>query len=49
VGAGYQFPHGQSLLLTYRNLSYYGFALEPPIQLQRVSLGGPLLGYTMNL
>jgi len=49
VGAGYEFPHGQSLLLTYRNLSYYGFAETPPIQLQRVSLGGPLLGYRFNI
>jgi hypothetical protein len=46
-GAGYAFNHGQTLLLAYRALTYEGFA--PISHVQRLSMHGPLLGYTFNL
>lgn len=46
-GGGYAFPHGQSLVLLYRDLNYYGF--PSTAHTQRLNLGGPLLGYTFNL
>ncbi len=46
-GAGYTFNHGQSLLVVYRALSYFGFT--PSSNVQKLSLYGPLLGYTFNL
>lgn len=46
-GAGYAFNHGQTLLVAYRALTYEGFA--PISHVQRLSMHGPLLGYTFNL
>lgn len=46
-GAGYAFNHGQTILLVYRDLSYYGFA--PSATVQRLTFSGPLIGYTFNL
>lgn len=46
-GAGYAFSHGQTLLLAYRSLSYDGFS--PVSHVQKLTLSGPLLGYTFNL
>jgi hypothetical protein len=47
TGAGYAFNHGQTLVLLYRDLSYWGF---PPIsRVQKLTMSGPLLGYTFNL
>jgi hypothetical protein len=46
-GAGYAFTHGQSLVVLYRQLDYYGF--PSTAHTQRLDLGGPLLGYTFNL
>ncbi len=46
-GAGYAFTHGQSLVVLYRQLEYYGFPLTA--HAQRMDLGGPVLGYTFNL
>ncbi|HEY2473764.1 MAG TPA: hypothetical protein VGI19_03090 [Candidatus Cybelea sp.] len=46
-GAGYEFNHGQTLVATYRALNYNSF--PPNRHVQRLSLGGPLLGYTFNL
>jgi hypothetical protein len=46
-GAGYAFPHGQSFVLLYRQLDYYGF--PDTAHVQRLDLGGPVLGYTFNL
>lgn len=46
-GGGYAFSHGQSLVLLYRQLDYYGFPATA--HTQRLDLGGPLLGYTFNL
>jgi hypothetical protein len=46
-GGGYVFDHGQSIVALWRALNYNGF---PPIaHVQKMSLGGPLLGYTFNL
>jgi hypothetical protein len=46
-GAGYAFPHGQTLIALWRALNYNAF---PPISpVQKMSLAGPLLGYTFNL
>jgi hypothetical protein len=47
AGAGYTFDHGQSLLLVYRSLNYDSFTAGSPIQ--KLSLSGPLLGYTFQL
>lgn len=46
-GAGYAFPHGQSFVVLYRDLQYYGF--PSTAHTQRLNLGGPVLGYTFNL
>jgi hypothetical protein len=46
-GVGYAFNHGQSFIATYRTLNYYGFAGDAPIR--KLSLYGPLLGYTFGL
>jgi hypothetical protein len=46
-GAGYAFPHGQTLVALYRQLNYYGF--PSTAHTQRMDLGGPVLGYTFNL
>jgi len=46
-GAGYAFNHGQTLLLAYRDLGYFGFA--PSSHVQQLTLAGPLLGYTFNI
>lgn len=46
-GAGYTFNHGQSLIVLYRDLSYNSFA--PISAVQKLSMYGPLLGYTFNL
>jgi hypothetical protein len=47
TGAGYTFNHGQTLVALYRTLNYY--ALPPVSNLQKLSMYGPLLGYTFNL
>ncbi|MGP8101913.1 MAG: hypothetical protein ACLQHL_14330 [Candidatus Cybelea sp.] len=47
TGAGYAFNHGQTLLLTYRTLNYFGFA--PNVAVQKFNMSGPLFGYTFNL
>jgi hypothetical protein len=46
-GAGYAFNHGQTLLFAYRTLNYNSFA--PISHVQKLSMAGPLLGYTFNL
>jgi hypothetical protein len=46
TGAGYVFGHGQSLLLLYRALNYN--SLTSTTNVQRFTLSGPLLGYTIN-
>lgn len=46
-GAGYAFNHGQSIILLYRDLTYTGFS--PISHVQKLSMYGPLLGYTFNL
>jgi hypothetical protein len=45
-GAGYTFDHGQSLLIVYRALSYTD--LPPVSPVQKLSMYGPLLGYTFQ-
>jgi len=47
TGLGYGFNHGQTLLFTYRSLNYDDFS--PDRHTQKLSLYGPLLGYTFNL
>jgi hypothetical protein len=46
-GVGYAFNHGQTLLLAYRALTYEGFS--PISHVQRLTMHGPLLGYTFTL
>jgi hypothetical protein len=46
-GAGYAFNHGQTLVVLYRDLTYTSFA--PVSHVQRLSMYGPLLGYTFGL
>ncbi len=47
TGGGYAFNHGQTLLFTWRSLNYYSF---PPVsRVQKLTMSGPLLGYTFNL
>jgi hypothetical protein len=46
-GAGYTFNHGQSILLTWRQLDYNAFPADYTVQ--KLTMGGPLLGYTMHL
>lgn len=46
-GAGYAFPHGQSILALWRALNYNTF---PPVShTQKLSMGGPLLGYSFGI
>src|SRR5579862_794095 len=46
-GAGYAFPHGQSILALWRALNYNSF---PPVShTQKLSMGGPLLGYSFGI
>ncbi len=47
TGAGYAFNHGQTILLAYRSLNYYGFPAGSLVQ--KLTMGGPLLGYTFQL
>jgi hypothetical protein len=47
TGAGYAFDHGQTLLVAWRALNYNEFF--PTSHVQKLSLGGPLLGYTFDL
>jgi hypothetical protein len=47
TGAGYTFNHGQTLIALYRTLNYYGF--PPTSNVQKLTMSGPLLGYTFNL
>jgi hypothetical protein len=47
TGVGYGFNHGQTLIALWRALNYYDFL--PESHTQRLSMGGPLLGYTFNL
>ena len=46
-GAGYAFNHGQTLVAVFRSLNYYGFSSSSPVQ--KLSMWGPLLGYTFGL
>jgi hypothetical protein len=46
-GAGYAFPHGQTFVALWRALNYNSF--PPTSHTQKLSLAGPLLGYTFNL
>lgn len=46
-GVGYGFNHGQTLVATYRSLSYNAF--PPTARIQKMNLYGPLLGYSFNL
>lgn len=46
-GGGYAFPHGQSILALWRALNYNSF---PPVShTQKLSMGGPLLGYSFGI
>ncbi len=47
TGAGYAFPHGQTFVALWRALNYNSF--PPTSHTQKLSLAGPLLGYTFNL
>ncbi|MGA8533460.1 MAG: hypothetical protein WB615_05075 [Candidatus Tumulicola sp.] len=47
TGAGTAFNHGQTLLLVWRSLNYSGFPANSTVQ--KLSMGGPLIGYTFNL
>jgi hypothetical protein len=46
-GAGYAFPHGQTIIALWRALNYNDFT--PVSTVQKLSLAGPLLGYTFSL
>jgi len=46
-GAGYTFNHGQSFIVLYRQLDYYGFPATAAVQ--KLSFGGPLIGYTFPI
>jgi len=46
-GAGYAFPHGQTFVALWRALNYNQF--PPTAHVQKMSLAGPLLGYTFNI
>lgn len=46
-GGGYAFNHGQTLIVLYRDLTFTGFA--PTAHVQKLSMYGPLLGYTFQL
>jgi hypothetical protein len=47
TGAGTAFNHGQTLLLVWRTLNYNAFPSTAHVQ--KLSMGGPLLGYTFQL
>ena len=47
TGAGYAFNHGQTLVVDWRSLNFYGFT--PVSRVQKVTMYGPLLGYTFNI
>jgi hypothetical protein len=47
TGAGYAFNHGQTLIALWRALDYYDFSPVSPVQ--KLTLGGPLLGYTFDI
>jgi hypothetical protein len=46
-GAGYAFDHGQTLQLAWRSLNYYGLPSNSAVQ--KLTMGGPVLGYTFGL
>ncbi|MGA8576360.1 MAG: hypothetical protein WB609_11855 [Candidatus Cybelea sp.] len=46
-GAGYAFPHGQTIIALWRTVDYNAF--PPGAHVQKFDLSGPLLGYTFNL
>jgi len=46
-GPGYVFDHGQTIILAYRTLNYNTFPQNSPVQ--KLSMYGPLLGYTFQL
>jgi hypothetical protein len=46
-GAGYAFNHGQTFVALWRALNYNEF--PPTAHVQKMSLAGPLLGYTFNI
>ncbi len=46
-GFGYAFNHGQTLLAAYRALNFNSF--EPNVHTQRLTMAGPLLGYSFGL
>ncbi|MBV8067002.1 MAG: hypothetical protein JO113_03415 [Candidatus Eremiobacteraeota bacterium] len=46
-GFGYAFNHGQTLVAVYRALNFNGFT--PVDHVQRLTLAGPLFGYTFQL
>jgi hypothetical protein len=46
-GFGYAFNHGQTFVALYRALNFNGFS--PVDHVQRMTLAGPLLGYTFQL
>lgn len=46
-GVGYAFNHGQTLLAAWRALNYTSFPTDQKVQ--KLSLYGPLLGYTFNI
>ncbi len=47
TGAGYAFNHGQTMVFDWRSLNYYAFA--PVSHVQKLTMYGPLLGYTFNI
>jgi hypothetical protein len=47
TGAGYAYPHGQTLVLLWRALNYGGFPSNVPVQ--TMNMNGPLLGYSFGL
>ena len=46
-GGGYRFDHGQTIVLVYRTLNYYDFPSNSAVQ--KLTMSGPLLGYTFQL
>ena len=46
-GAGYMFDHGQSMVVAFRTLNYNAFPPDSPVQ--KLSMWGPLLGYSFGL
>jgi hypothetical protein len=46
-GGGYAFDHGQTFVALWRALNYNAFPATSHVQ--KMSLAGPLLGYTFNL